>query len=382
MSKTCRPTQLLVCSFLALGLGACGSSSGSGSGASPATTGAIPAAVEKEKEEDAIAVRTAILARDSLSELYATTATLRADKLATVTARTEGVVRRLLVEEGDSVRKGQALAELDNDEQKISFARDETAAQNLEREFERSEKLHEQGLTSVEEYETARRSAKESRHSADLAQLQLERTTIRAPFSGLVLKRHIDPGATVGNGTAVYDLADLDPLYADISVPERHVGRLAIGQHVRLTADSFDRTTEALIERIAPVVDIETGTVKVTLAVSERSDLRPGTFVRAGVVIDTHTDTLVIQRSALVPEGRRWHVFRLNDAGTHVDRLEVRRGFEEGEQVEVMTVDSAVTLTAGDPLVVVGASALSDGVRVDAGTTETADNDEAASDAS
>ena len=367
-------------SLLALGLVGCGSSSGSGS--ATAATGNAPATVPVEKEEDAIAVLTAALTRDTLSELYATTATLRADKLATVTARTEGVVRRLLVEEGDSVREGQALAELENEEQRIAFARDQTTAQNLQREFERAESLHRQGLTSDEAYETARRSAKEALHSADLAELQLARTTIRAPFSGRVLERHVDLGATVGNGTAIYDLADLDPLYADINVPERHVSRLSVGQQVRLTADSFDLTTVAQIERIAPRVDVETGTVKVTLAVSEQSSLRPGTFVRAKVVIDTHLDTLVVRRSALVPEGRRWHLFRLDDAGTHAERVEVRRGFEEGEQVEIATVDPEVTLSDGDRIVVVGASALSDGVRVDPGAIESADNNGSGRDAS
>ena len=352
----------------------------SGSGAAPNGSAASEAALEKE--EDAIAVRTGFVTRDTLSELYATTATLRADKLATVTARTEGVVRRLLVEEGDTVQAGQALAELENEEQKIAFERERTAAENLQREFERAEKLHEQGLTSDEEFENARRAAKESKHSADLAELQLERTTIRAPFSGRVLTRHIDPGATIGSGTAVFDLADLDPLYADIGVPERHVGRLSVGQQVRLAADSFDLETMARVERIAPLVDVESGTVKVTLAVSGQSSLRPGTFVRVDVVIDTHVDALVVQRSALVPEGRRWHMFRLDDSGTRVERLEVRRSFEEGERVEIASVDPEVTLNDGDRVVIVGASALSDGARVDPGSDETAANDGAGSDAS
>ncbi|NIQ29373.1 MAG: HlyD family efflux transporter periplasmic adaptor subunit, partial [Acidobacteria bacterium] len=174
-------------------------------------------------------------------------------------------------------------------------------------------------------------------------------------------------------------LADLEPLYADIGVPERHVDRLSVGQQVRLAADSFDLTTMAAVERIAPLVDVETGTVKVTLAVRGQSRLRPGTFVRAHIVIDTHEDTLVVQRSALVPEGRRWHMFRLNEAGTHVERIEVRRSFEEGERVEIFAVDPAVTLNDGDEVVVVGASALSDGARVDTGT---AGGDETTRDAS
>ena len=367
----------LLCALAVLGLAVF--SSCSGSGAAPSAPGPTEATVEGEKEEDAIAVRTARLGRDTLSELYATTATLRAEKLATVTARTEGVVRRLLVEEGDSVREGQTLAELENEEQTITFEREGATAENLQREFERAANLHEQGLISEEEFETARRTAKESKHSAELAELQLARTTIRAPFSGRVLTRHIDIGASISNGAAVFDLADLDPLYADIGVPERHVGRLSVGQQVRLRAEAFDLTATARIERVAPRVDTETGTVKVTLAVSGHPALRPGTFVRVDVVIDTHTETLVVQRSALVPEGRRWHLFRVDETGNHVERLEIRRSFEEDDLVEIAAVDPQVTLGDGDSVVVVGASALSDGVRIDSGSNE---SDEAASDAS
>jgi membrane fusion protein (multidrug efflux system) len=269
------------------------------------------------------------------------------------------------------------LAELENDEQKIAFERAHATAETRGREHERAKSLHAQGLLSDEEYETSRREATEARHSADLAELELKRTTIRAPFAGRVLERHVDLGAMLSDGAAVFDLADLDPLYADIGVPERHVMRLSVGQSVRLSADSFDLSAEARIERIAPRVDIDTGTVKVTLAVSGRPSLRPGTFVRAAVVIDTHEDTLVVPRSALVPEGRRWHLFRVDASGNHVQRIEVRRGYEEGDRVEVTGIDPEIALAVGDAVVVVGASALSDGVRVDTGATETAEKSEA-----
>ena len=75
---------------------------------------------------------------------------------------------------------------------------------------------------------------------------------IRAPISGVVVTRHLDVGATVSDGTPVYDLADIDPLYADVNIPERHVNSLHPGQEVRLTADSTDTVASAIIERFSP----------------------------------------------------------------------------------------------------------------------------------
>ena len=180
----------------------------------------------------------------------------------------------------------------------------------------------------------------------------------------MVVTRHLDVGATVSDGTPVYDLADLEPLYADINIPERHVTRLSPGQEVRLAADATGAEARAIIERIAPAVDPTTGTVKVTVAVKGDSGLRPGAFVRVDIVTDTHSDALVVARSALVAEGRRWHIYRLTEDEL-VEQIEVVLGFESGEHVEIdHAVDSEIVFSSVDQVVIVGAPALSDGARV------------------
>jgi len=167
-----------------------------------------------------------------------------------------------------------------------------------------------------------------------------------------------------------------------VNVPARQIARLAVDQAVRLIADSSGEEVEARIERLAPEVDPTTGTVKVTLAVRGLTTLRPGGFVRVEIVVDTHSDALVVPRSALVAEGRRWHVYRLAAEGGSVERLEIARGFEEGDRVEIVDVVSGEPLLPGDRIVVVGASALSDGSAVEVleqeaeETAEDADRDE------
>ena len=332
-----------------------------------------------EKEESAIAVRVSDVVREPISSLYSTSATLRADRQATVIARTRGVIERLVVEEGDRVSAGQALAYLEDDEQRIAAVRAKSAEERAKREFDRVSGLHDRGLSSLDEYEASRTEAEDSGQALELAELELSRTVIRAPIAGMVVTRHLDVGATVSDGTPVYDLADLDPLYADVNIPERHVTQLKPGQEVRLTADSTGAQASALIERIAPAVDPATGTVKVTVAVQGDSGLRPGAFVRVDIITDTHPDALVVERSALVAEGRRWFLYRLGDEDK-VEQIEVMLGFENGNQVEVdHTVDPEIVLTSGDQVVVVGAPALSDGAKVRIMTeTETSGSEEAA----
>lgn len=366
--------------LLVLAGAAVGCGGGDAASADPGTEATATSETEEASatEEERIAVALAAVEHAPMASVYTTSATLRAEKEATVTARTRGVVRRLLVEEGDRVVAGQELAILENDEQRIEFERLAATRDTRRRELARVEALHSQGLTSDEEYETRRREAEETRHAAALAELTLARTVIRAPFGGVVLRRHLDVGATVADGTAVFDLADLDPLYADIQVPERHVNRLAVGQGVRLSAEDRALESNARIERIAPLVEAETGTIKVTLAVPRTAGLRPGSFVRGAIVTETRDEALVVPRSALVAEGRRWHLFRLGDDAVHVERLEVTRGFEDENRVEIVsTVNAERPLVPGDRVVSLGAAALSDGAAVrDAGADGVASGDD------
>ena len=240
-----------------------------------------------KKEEPAIAVSAGEVTQEPISSLYSTSATLRADRQATVIARTRGVVRRLAVEEGNAVSAGQPLAYLEDEEQTIAAARARSAEETARRDYERLSGLYDRGLVSVDEYEAKRRDAEDALHALELAELELSRTVIRAPIAGMVVIRHLDVGATVSDGTPVYDLADLQPLYADVNIPERHVTRLQPSQDVLLTADATGTVARAVIERISPAVDPATGTVKVTVAVEGDSGLRPGAFIRVDIVTDT-----------------------------------------------------------------------------------------------
>jgi membrane fusion protein, multidrug efflux system len=309
-----------------------------------------------------VPVEVGVVRQEAMSAVYSTSATLRASRQATVTTRTAGVLRRLAVEEGQRVRAGQALAELENDEQRIAHDRSRTTLETRQRELDRVQRLFEQQLVSEDAFEKARRDAHDAKHAADLAGVELARTVIQAPFDAIVVRRHLDVGNTVTAGTPIYDLADVSPLYADVNVPERHVARLSVGQEVRLTPDAVPQGVAAKIERIAPAVDPGTGTVKVTLSASDAGALRPGAFVRVDILTDEHPDALVVPRSAIAAEGQRWFVYRLG-ADDKVEKLAVELGFEAQQRVEVIAQDA--TIAAGDRVVVAGTGALEDGALVE-----------------
>ncbi len=150
-----------------------------------------------------------------------------------------------------------------------------------------------------------------------------------------------------------------------VSPAVRHVGRLEARQAVRLTVDATSEMVEAVIERIAPAVDVETGTVRVTLTLAGTEILRPGSFVRVDIVTDTHPEALVVPRSALMAEGRRWMLYAVDDDGARVRQVQVSLGFEDGDRVEVLGADGAAALAPGRRVVVAGVGALSDGAAIE-----------------
>ena len=331
----------------------------------PGTDGeAAQVAASTRPALEPIHVSVAPLVRADMSSSYATSATLRAEKRASITSRTRGVLEELLVEEGDAVTAGQVIARLENDEQELAVARFQAIVEIKTREFERQTELNEQNIVPDNDVELVRREVREAKNDLAVAELNLERTEIKSPFDGIIVVRYLDFGGTVADGTQIYDVADVDPLYVDVRVPERHVAQLVAGQLVHLRADDVEDVVDARIERLAPLVDPATGTVKVTVAVDRDVALRPGAFVEVEIVTDVHEDALVAPRSALVAEGRRWLVYRVADDGGKVEAVEVDLGYEGGEFVEIAGVLDGRPLAEGDLLVVLGASALSDGAPI------------------
>lgn len=327
-------------------------------------------AAQETLERRAVVVAVEPVRREPMPRFYSSTATLRAEKRATVTARTQGVIRRLLVEEGDRVESGQALARLDDEEQRVRWERAKKVYESLLVELRRQEKVHGEALISDEALDASRQQAIDAKHAMELARLAFERTVIRSPFSGVILSRHQDPGDLVTEGSPVYDVASVDPLYADVNVPERQIQTLEAGQEVLLEADASGVETEARILRISPQVDPSSGTVKVTLVARTVPGLRPGSFVRAHILTGLRPEALVVPRSSLIADGPHWYLFRLEEGSGRVRRLDLDLGYEDDDRVEVRRVvrsgDDARSpaLQVGDLVVTTGAAALTDGAEI------------------
>jgi membrane fusion protein (multidrug efflux system) len=320
---------------------------------------------EEESDEDGedkvppVPVETVSVERDTVASTYTASATLEAERHVELLGKVNATVEQIRVEEGDDVAKGAVLAVLDDRELKIQVQRFESLTTNAEAEFERVQALMDRDLASQKQLEDARRALDEAKASLEDARLRLSYTKIQAPFSGRVTRRMIEVGQTVTPGMPVFSIADMSPLLVRVFLPEDEIVHIRTGQsvQVRLDADP-DLKLSGRVRQVAPLVDRQTGTVKVTVEVAEQSSqVRPGSFVRVFITTDVHPMALVLPKRCLVEETGKRYVFVVQDDTVVVRDVEL--GYEEADRYEVIE-----GLEMGDRVVMVGQGSLKEGSKV------------------
>jgi membrane fusion protein, multidrug efflux system len=293
--------------------------------------------------------------------------------------RTEPIMR-VLVEEGDRVRKGQVLAECRNRVAKLGYEEAEVRVEEAtneviraERDYQRNRQLADRpdgpSLLSKRDLEnseqaqlTARTALQSAQVSFDQAKLDLERCSLIAPIDGTVTLREISVGDQTVVGQRAFQVADLDHPRVIFYRPQSELGLLAVGQKLSAVSEAFpDRTIYGTIERIAPIVDAESGTIKVTAILESTGEapLPNGLLVRLRLVLESRPNAILIPKRALIFKQDRTYVFLVVDDVAR--QFELQTGLENPTHIQAMNSNFG----AEQMVVVVGQDHLEDGDKVE-----------------
>ena len=316
-------------------------------------------AKDSGEETPPVPVETSVPVRGDVYAMYTGTAPIEAFAEADVIAKVGGEVRRLLVEEGDEVSKGQVLARLDGERLKLELNESEAKLRKLQRDYERNIDLQSKGLISDGDFEKIKYEMEALEAAFNLASLELDYTQIRAPIDGVVARRFVKLGNTISEGDALFKVTSLEPLVAYLHVPEREYRNVDPGQTVGIEIDALGgETIVATVSRVSPVVDPQTGTFKITVEIiDEQRRIKPGMFGRIGVIYDVHDDALQIPRSAIIEDQGKASVFVVEDG--HATRRLVETGYSNKGMVEIIS-----GLQDGEQVVTVGQASLKQDSRV------------------
>jgi len=292
---------------------------------------------EKQEEEKIVINVEADTAYTGQSQAtFRSTAVLEADRAATVTTKTSGIILSIEVEEGDLVKQGDVMLVLESDEQQLQLQSAQANYNKSLSNYKRAEQLVSKGLTNQEQLDNLRFETEALKASLDQAKMNLSFTNVRAPFDGLVVKRHIKIGNLIQNATAVFDVVDFNSLQAKIDVPEHHWGIMNDGLEVEFKFDALkDQSITGVIERVSPIVDATSGTFEVTVAVDNQDmKLRPGLFAKANIIFDQRNDVVLVSKDAIVREDDEAFVYVIKEA-SEIEKVAVELGYEMPDSIEI-----------------------------------------------
>lgn len=231
------------------------------------------------------AARPATLVTGRGGDAWTTDANLMVEREVGIGTRVSGIVDSIQAERGASVKKGQALATLDQREFELDKRAAEAAFAAADADFQRYKELYGQKLASKAELEQRRARYEQAKVDLEKAKLTIDRSVIRAPFDGVVVDRNARIGQKVliDDTTPLFRVSALEPLIARVFLAESSIGRLRVGEDVSVVSREFPQAkSTGRISFLSPVIDPASGTYQVIVSVPRDSGrfFRPGTAVR------------------------------------------------------------------------------------------------------
>ena len=265
-----------------------------------------------------------------------------------------GRIRKINVEVGDYVSKGQILAEMD----RLQLDQLALQIQNDDAEYARIKSLYEEGGLSRSDFEAAELGYKVRKSNYQNVE---ENTILRSPVTGYVTARNFDVGDMFAMSAPLFTVQQVVPVKLLVGISESEYTKVKKGDTVTLTVDAIPgRTFRGKIDRLYPVIDAATHTFKAEVVVDNQNKvLRPGMYARVTVNFGSRSSVVVPDQALVKQEGTGTRfIFALQEDGT-VKYLPVKTGRHMGTEYEILE-----GLQDGWKVVVKGQAALRDGVKV------------------
>ncbi|MFP5397141.1 MAG: efflux RND transporter periplasmic adaptor subunit [Gammaproteobacteria bacterium] len=293
----------------------------------------------------------------TIDDAFSTVGTLRARQAVMLRPEVSGRVVTLGFVDGQRVRRGQLLVQLDDRLPAAQLQQAQAQASIARANLQRNRELAAQNFVSQSAVDQSQATLEVAEAQVALARAQLERMKIVAPFDGVAGIRSVNLGDYVKDGADLVAIEDTSALWVDYRLPERYVTRVRVGQTVEVALDAApERRLSARIEALDAQVDAEGRSLLVRARMDNAGGtMRSGMFARTRTVFASRSQAIVVPEEALVPLGERQLLFKVVDGpgGKVSQRIDAKVGVRLPGKVEVLE-----GLREGDLVVVAGQARL------------------------
>jgi membrane fusion protein (multidrug efflux system) len=251
-------------------------------------------------------------------------------------------VTQLNFRDGDRVRRGQLLVQLDDQLPLAQLQQAQAELSIAQANHKRNQELVAQGFISQRSVDESAANLQVSQAKLSLARATAARLRIVAPFDGIAGIRNISVGDYLKDGADIVNIEDMDAIFVDFRLPERFQTKIQRGQTAYVDLDALPgRKYAAVVQAIDPLVDANGRSVGVRACIDNRHlQLRPGMFARITAVFGERDNARVIPEEAIVPQAGRQYVIRLVDGPDQdtriAQRVEVKVGIRRPGKVEIL----------------------------------------------
>ena len=316
------------------------------------------AEVEKIKSEGLTPVTVHTIKMEAFPVNVEALGTAKANESVALTAQTTDVVQSIKFDDGDFVKKGQILIQLNDNEEKARLNELDINLQEAKRQLNRISNLAKESAASEQLLDEQQAKVKALKAQMDVVSSQLNELVLSAPFDGVLGIRQISVGALLKPGDLVTTLDDIAIVKVDFGVSESHFSTLAVGQQVKATSVAYPgEVFMGKIASIATRLDPITRSIQVRANIDNKQlKLRPGMLMQIELQ-KVVLETLVLPEQSLVPVEDKQFVFVVKDGA--VKRTQVEVGRRRPGFVQITS-----GLEIGDQVVVEGTLRLRDGSKV------------------
>lgn len=307
----------------------------------------------------AMLVEVAVARTDTAVDAIAATGEIEAVQSIALRPEVDGRIVGILFQEGQEVAQGAALFKVDDAELKSQVARAEADRDLAAQALTRTRQLIAQKASSQADLERAEATARSTQAELDLLQLRLERTTVRAPFSGVTGQRKVSLGDYVNSSSELVSLQTVNPERAAFQVPERYAERLRRGQKVTFRVAALPgQEFVGVVDFVDPVVQLPGRTITVkALVPNPKRSLQAGMYLDLRLAAEVRPNAILVPEEAIVPIQGANFVYVVQDG--KASRRQVGLGIRVPGTAEIRS-----GLDAGDTVVVGGQERLQDGIPV------------------